>query len=268
MNIFKRTNKTESLVNRFATIIGTSVFITLFFIAAYNLYASIPIIKQYRVDKDFNHEALTNVVSQNFKQNEDKPDYTYLSHISNNLIANNLILYVSVIDKNSKKYVWSSMSELIGSDAHINNPWGNKFFAHKYRGLDHQDIREISKEQGRFLVSVGFLDSDTLISLINVLLKGDIILVLIFIIFGFASAFTLAKFVTKPIKDLVTGAEEFSKGNLKYRAPITTQDEIGILAQAFNDMANKLDALYSSLEQQVQDRTNELVEKNSQLEGA
>ena len=266
--IGKTSNKSESLVNRFAMIIGTSIFITLFFIAAYNLYASIPIIKQYRVDKDFNHESLSRVIFQNFKKDVGQAEYADLANISRSLINNDLILYVNVIDKSSNKYMWSSLSGLIGTDAEIYNPWKNELFAHKYQGLQHQDIREIYNEEGEFVVAVGFLDNDTLISLINVLLKGDIILVVIFIIFGFASAFTLAKFVTKPIKNLVMGAEEFSKGNLRYRAVVTTHDEIGILAHAFNDMANKLDVLYSSLEQQVKDRTNELVSKNVQLESA
>lgn len=47
-------------------------------------------------------------------------------------------------------------------------------------------------------------------------------------------------FIIRPIKKLVSGAEEIGKGNLATRVNISSSDEIGFLAQAFNTMAGNL----------------------------
>jgi PAS domain S-box-containing protein len=46
--------------------------------------------------------------------------------------------------------------------------------------------------------------------------------------------------ITGPIQKLVVGTEEIGQGNLDYRIMVDAQDEIGQLAQAFNDMASNL----------------------------
>ena len=47
----------------------------------------------------------------------------------------------------------------------------------------------------------------------------------------------LARAITKPVQELVKGSEEFGRGNLDYRVNVTTGDELGRLAAAFNVMA-------------------------------
>jgi signal transduction histidine kinase/HAMP domain-containing protein len=69
-------------------------------------------------------------------------------------------------------------------------------------------------------------------------------------LFFFAAAIILAleaslylsikKMVTKPLEKLTRGAEEIGKGNRDYRLEIESSDEIGSLAEAFNDMCSKL----------------------------
>ena len=49
-----------SLVSKFTTIIGVSIFYSVFFISAYNLYASTPILKQYRIDQNQNYIVAKN----------------------------------------------------------------------------------------------------------------------------------------------------------------------------------------------------------------
>jgi len=57
------------------------------------------------------------------------------------------------------------------------------------------------------------------------------------IIIGGALAFMIAASVTKPIHLLVVAAQGIEKGNLGTRVPLRTDDEIGLLAGAFNRMA-------------------------------
>ena len=49
----------------------------------------------------------------------------------------------------------------------------------------------------------------------------------------------LARSITIPIQKLVEGTEKVSRGELNYRTNVTTKDELGVLAQAFDRMTEK-----------------------------
>ncbi len=51
----------------------------------------------------------------------------------------------------------------------------------------------------------------------------------------------LTRQILKPIGVLTDGAKHIAAGDLKYRAAVKSQDEIGILAQSFNSMASSLE---------------------------
>jgi adenylate cyclase len=51
----------------------------------------------------------------------------------------------------------------------------------------------------------------------------------------------LAGGITEPVKSLVAGMREVLAGNLRYRARIEREDEIGFLARAFNEMVGGLE---------------------------
>ena len=90
----------------------------------------------------------------------------------------------------------------------------------------------------------------------------------------------LSKWLTNPIKNLVNGTNEISQGNLDYRIKVNSQDEIGVLSQSFNHMADNLLAELSErkqaekelikhrnhLEDLVNKRTAELVKSNREME--
>lgn len=65
--------------------------------------------------------------------------------------------------------------------------------------------------------------------------------------------------ITQPILQLAQGAKAIASGNLDYRIPITSQNEVGLLAGEFNDMAAKLKESYSNLEQKVEEKTSRLL---------
>ncbi|MEM7735327.1 MAG: SpoIIE family protein phosphatase, partial [Deinococcota bacterium] len=54
-------------------------------------------------------------------------------------------------------------------------------------------------------------------------------------------------------------------GNLTARVDILAQDEIGVLASGFNDMADQLSHLVGNLEERVAERTSELVEASDEI---
>lgn len=68
----------------------------------------------------------------------------------------------------------------------------------------------------------------------------------------------LARTISMPIVNLTRAAIEISEGNLSQKVEVTSTDEIGILAQAFNKMTKKLIEVNIGLEQKVKERTTQL----------
>jgi len=91
-------------------------------------------------------------------------------------------------------------------------------------------------------------NADSLLSVVN---QVRLILTLVFtaaalltLLVGTATASRL----TRPIEGLVRSMRVVSAGNLQHRASVTSKDEIGYLAQAFNEMTASLEEKTKALE--------------------
>ncbi len=62
----------------------------------------------------------------------------------------------------------------------------------------------------------------------------------LFIILGFIASFVLAKSITKPLQALAQGTEAIRQGKLGIQVAVSSADEIGQLAQTFNNMSQQL----------------------------
>ncbi len=62
-----------------------------------------------------------------------------------------------------------------------------------------------------------------------------------FAVLGLLGAWWLTRQVTRPMRDLVKATQAVREGNFGTRAPVRAADEIGKLAQAFNEMAATLE---------------------------
>lgn len=78
----------------------------------------------------------------------------------------------------------------------------------------------------------------------------------------------LANVITAPILRLQTVAQRFSEGDLSAHATVETEDEVGVLAETFNDLAVRLNETVSSLGERVVERTQDLERRSRYLEGA
>lgn len=67
------------------------------------------------------------------------------------------------------------------------------------------------------------------------------------LVFG-AIMYIISKFITKPINDLTNSTKSISKGNYHERVKITSKDELGILSNNFNIMANAVEEKINELE--------------------
>lgn len=68
-----------------------------------------------------------------------------------------------------------------------------------------------------------------------------IILGIIAILVGSVLVWILSGSIVKPIYELVRGTEIIGQGDLKFRMDIKSRDELGLLAQMFNEMTNQLE---------------------------
>ena len=67
----------------------------------------------------------------------------------------------------------------------------------------------------------------------------------------------ISRFIRGPIIRLKEVAEEIGAGNLDARVEIDSPDEVGILATAFNQMADQISHATDTLEDRVRERTRE-----------
>jgi signal transduction histidine kinase len=86
---------------------------------------------------------------------------------------------------------------------------------------------------------------------------------------GFSMAVLASLFVgrrvVRPLEALRRGVERIGKGDLDHRLDVKTGDEIEILADEFNEMADHLREAYTGLERKVAERTQELTIANEKL---
>ena len=92
------------------------------------------------------------------------------------------------------------------------------------------------------------------------------LLLVAFLTLAIATSVLLARRLVRPIESIQTAAAKIGSGSLNQRIEIQSNDELGALAEEFNRMTAQLQESYSSLEQKVQERTQELATALSELD--
>jgi PAS domain S-box-containing protein len=133
----------------------------------------------------------------------------------------------------------------VGSIYKIKTPirWNNKEIGQLHLGLSLKDLKtEVARSR----------ITSALVSLI------------IFAI-GIVAAFLVSPLITRPLSHMVKTVEKIAQGDLKHRAPVSSQKEAEHLAKSFNLMVDNLVSAYEelgdinrSLEKRVEERTKEL----------
>ncbi|HEY9645674.1 MAG TPA: ATP-binding protein [Chroococcidiopsis sp.] len=126
-----------------------------------------------------------------------------------------------------------------------------------YRWLPEQNLAlmaEISQAQAfrpaqqlaRNILLIGFLSSGILL----------------------VAVYLLSRRITRPILAISAAATRLAQGDLSQTVPVMTQDEVGSLAQTFNQMAGQLKTSFETLEHRVAERTAELAQAKEQADAA
>jgi nitrate/nitrite-specific signal transduction histidine kinase len=84
-----------------------------------------------------------------------------------------------------------------------------------------------------------------------------IVLSAVGIVVTFGLAHIFSRRFTAPIMRLREGVEQLGSGHLAHRVTVETADEVGDLAQQFNQMADQLQSSYDGLERKVAEKTRD-----------
>lgn len=102
----------------------------------------------------------------------------------------------------------------------------------------------------------------------SALQRGFVILGLVSLGASFILALGMSKSIIKPVQQLIRATDRIARGNLAQRVAVESTDEIRTLSHHFDDMRTKLaDSMENvqrqnlALEQRVQERTHQLLEK-------
>jgi len=110
----------------------------------------------------------------------------------------------------------------------------------------------VQKEYGQFVFSTsrGFNPEDEI--------RNQHIGLILILSACFIAAFFVIRRLLKPLKDLSEGVREVSTGNLEHKVPQKRSDELGELAEAFNDMTDRISEMLHAREQLLLDVSHEL----------
>ncbi|MCK5174643.1 MAG: HAMP domain-containing protein [Planctomycetes bacterium] len=124
---------------------------------------------------------------------------------------------------------------------------GSSFTAYTYQ----KDFKDLPNLHWRLLLQQ---DPDHLFASINSLKRATVYTILIFVGILSVVAFVFADRLSRPISAISSAAQALGQGDLDTRVPVTGHDEIGILSESFNTMAQNVqqsnDSLQDAIEQQ------------------
>lgn len=82
---------------------------------------------------------------------------------------------------------------------------------------------------------------------------------LVFVVLGAFLAFQLSNLITRPLSQLVGGIEAVKKGDFSAKINVRSNDEIGLLAEAFNKMSDRLRSLLDETDALAKSRERERI---------
>ena len=105
---------------------------------------------------------------------------------------------------------------------------------------------------------VAYQRSDEVLQPVTAQTRTTLILVIVIVGIAAVIAVGLAQILVAPISRLTSTAQEIAAGDLEIQAEVTTEDEVGVLATAFNEMTGQIRNLLGSLEDRIIARTRDL----------
>lgn len=91
------------------------------------------------------------------------------------------------------------------------------------------------------------------------------LIVIVIILCVVVAVYLILRQFLRPLKELTLAAKQLSEGNYDIAPPVDSHDEFALLSREFSQMAEKIKHHHHDLEATINERTQELREKNLQL---
>jgi signal transduction histidine kinase/ActR/RegA family two-component response regulator len=173
------------------------------------------------------------------------------------------VLYVAVATPDRQVRAYRQASDAMRGDAHPGQ-------ASDPNGVYRVRIPVEWENDTIAYVSIGMRTSDLDAQVARARQAAALVSALVFLI-GMLTVLMGSRLVTRPLHDMVGTAQRIAEGDLSERADVTSRDEVGRLAAAFNQMIGRVQAAHQKLEhanrdleERVERRTRQLV-KSEQL---
>lgn len=96
----------------------------------------------------------------------------------------------------------------------------------------------------------------------------NVVMILLGVALAALAGLGVTRSVGQSLGEVVAAAQAIAAGDLKQRAPVLYEDELGQLATAFNVMTQRLEDIINTLEERVRERTVEVEQRSADLDAA
>lgn len=210
--------------------------------ASYNNFIATAVVKSFAKDKEHSED-----------------NYREINDTISLLKTSGYIKYAFAYDTNTNNIFWATEPAYVGQKQ-------KDIVETVLPTIDREsNIQEKELQSGNDNIVIGFAPSKVQSSGYQSMFDNLKLFVILFLLAGVAISAFMSKLINKPLMDLVSGVQEFGKGNFRYELKDSGFEELDKLVSAYNHMAKQLYDLYESLEAKVEERTKELEQANLKL---
>lgn len=193
-------------------------------------------------------QALVANLASNSTENLLTGDELLLGVSLDRLMQEKSILYAMVL--NSEGEVISHSDHTVAKNKKFTDPLtlqalsADSLLVQPFKNLDGESGYDISmpmvvKTKKIGLVRIGFSDHEIKLAVAHVA-QLILYITLIALVLGILSSSLLVRWLLNPLKNLSAGVSFLATGNFEHKIDISSKDELGELAYAFNDMTGRL----------------------------
>ena len=257
-------NFRTKLSTQFAAFTTMLIAITVFCIAWYSIATVNNLATQITAQSKDLNDSISITLFQRLGELISAEDYKELDSAAQKMVDSNIVATVVVKDKATKKVILHTQPSEKLRAVFKENKISDKALRKKGKTLDDAIYKQSVTKDGK-LIELGFYNEPITKLYLDMLRDNMLAMVFIFIFLGFFLSNLISGILIKPINILIKSLGDFAKGNFSHRLEETNYLEINRLIRSYNEMAESLEKLYQSLEQQVKDRTKELEAAYSEL---
>ncbi len=241
--------------------IATSLLIAaaIIFTAFYSIQCINYLMKDYKETTVAYNNLVTTSLIKSFARDTETGNYSETNDTASLLKSSEYVAYVYAYDLKTDNIFWSTEPEYLNEkESDIKEtvlPSVN----------ERLNVQTRELRSSAYSIIIGLSQNKFQTEGYQNMFDNLKLFVILFLLAGVIISAFMSKMINKPLMDLVSGVQEFGRGNFGYKLKDSGFEEIDKLVNAYNHMSAQLLDLYESLEHKVEERTKELELANQKL---